>query len=83
MTSIEKPVADIATGYPIIEFFLTVCGVALFDRNGGSLASDWWWLKACRNNQVSFSLNSTKNSSKKTTFVKFYNFSLKIRQILV
>ena len=30
---------DIATGYPIIEFFLTVCGVALFDRNGGSAFS--------------------------------------------
>ena len=30
---------DIATGYPIIEFFLTVCGMALFDRNGGSAFS--------------------------------------------
>lgn len=40
---------DIATGYPIIEFFLTVCGVALFDRNGGSLAPDSW-LKVRRNN---------------------------------
>lgn len=29
----------IATAYPIIEFFLTVCGEALFDRNGGSAFS--------------------------------------------